>query len=304
MLVLIVAVAGMACALAVLTIAVRSAEETPTRRRLSAAVGAPTQITLSGGSAKATALGSGDSRLMAAATQLGTKLARPATFTTLTRRIEQAGLDGWDAQRVMGTKVLAAATGALIGVVLGMMMGALPALIVIPSSTVLGWFIPNITIYQIRYKRVIAMQKAAADSIDLLCLTMSAGVSVDAALRTVADHTSGPLSQELGKANHAISVGVARSDALKAMGERVGDQDVTRLVNALIQADKRGSGVTEILKIQAKELRLKRRQRAEETAAKIPVKILFPMMVFVLPTLGIIMMAPAVTNIIFTLGGR
>lgn len=304
MLVLIVAVAGMACSLAVLTIALRSAAETPTRRRFSAAVGAPTQITLSVGSAKATALGTGDSRLMVAATQLGTKLARPASFTNLTRRIEQAGLDGWDAQRVMGAKVLASATGALLGVVLGMMMGALPALIVIPAATVLGWFIPNITIYQIRYKRVIAMQKAAADSIDLLCLTMSAGVSVDAALRTVADHTSGPLSQELSKANHAIAVGVARTDALKAMGERVGDQDVTRLVNALIQADKRGSGVTEILKIQAKELRLKRRQRAEETAAKIPVKILFPMMVFVLPTLGIIMMAPAVVNIMFTLGGR
>jgi len=300
MMVLLLGVTGALASLVALVVTVRSPELTPSQKRLAAATAAPAhELTLTG---PGTSTASSSSTLTSTAVRLGQRFGKPATLNRLSTKLDRAGIIGWDAERVMGAKVLAAGAGALVGVLLGSLMGFLPLLLLVPAGAALGWFIPDLTIYQLRYKRKQEMQRAAADTIDLLGLAMSAGVSMDTALRTVAAHTKGPLSQEIQKAAHATSVGMPRDEALKAMAQRVDDPDVSRFVAAIVQSERRGSSVTEVLSIQSTELRRKQRQAAEEQAAKIPVKILFPMMVFILPTLGIILMAPAVVNIMFTLG--
>jgi len=298
--VLLLGVLGALAAVAAIVVTVWTPELSATQKRLADATAAPArELTLTSGVPVAAPA---PSALMDRAVELGRKMSKPASLEGLSTRIEKAGLTGWDAERIMGAKVLGAGTGLLIGLLLGVMLGALPLMLLLPAGGVLGWFIPDIVIYQARYNRKIAMQRASADTIDLLGLAMSAGVSMDTALKTVAENTTGPLSQEIAKATHAMAVGMSRDDALKAMARRVDDADVTRFVSAIIQSERRGSSISDVLAIQSTELRRKQRQNAEEQAAKIPVKILFPMMVFILPTLGIIMMAPAVVNIMFTLG--
>ncbi len=300
MMLLLLGVLGALAAAAAIVVTVRTPELSVGQRRLADAAAPPVrEITLTSGVPVAIPK---PSAVMDRAVTLGRKMSKPGSLEGLNTRIERAGLLGWDAERIMGTKVLAAGGGLLIGLLLGAMMGALPLMLLLPAGGVLGWFMPDIVIYQARYNRKLALQRAAADTIDLLGLAMSAGVSMDTALRTVAENTSGPLSQEIAKATHAMAVGMSRDDALKAMAARVNDPDVTRFVSAIIASERRGSSIGEVLTIQSSELRRKQRQNAEEQAAKIPVKILFPMMVFILPTLGVIMMAPAVVNIIFTIG--
>lgn len=300
MMILLLGVLGALAATAAIVLTVRTTELTDSQKRLADATAAPTrELALAGASVGSVAK---PSAVMDRAVSLGRKVSKPASLEGLSTRIDKAGLLSWDAERIMGAKVLAAGGGLLIGLLLGALMGTLPLLFLLPVCAAVGWFIPDLVIYQARYSRKIAMQRAAADTIDLLGLTISAGVSMDSALRTVAENTTGPLSQEIAKATHAMAVGVSRDDALKAMAQRVDDPDVTRFVNAIMQSGRRGSSVGDVLAIQSTELRRKQRQSAEEQAAKIPVKILFPMMVFILPTLFLIMMAPAVVNIMFTLG--
>ena len=113
----------------------------------------------------------------------------------------------------------------------------------------------------------------------------------------VAQNTDGPLAEEFGRVVQEITIGKSRSEAMYALAERTKDEDLRGFCQTCVQAEKRGTPFGEILEVQSEELRIKRRQFAEEAAQKVPVKILFPMMVLVLPVLMMVVMGPAVVMI-------
>ncbi len=123
----------------------------------------------------------------------------------------------------------------------------------------------------------------------------------DAALVKVVERKEGPLADEFGIVLREIRVGKPRKDALRELSERVKVDDITSLVSAVIQADQLGVGISNILRIQSEQVRTKRRQQAEEAAMKAPIKMLFPLIFFIFPTLFVVLLGPAVIQIAETL---
>lgn len=149
------------------------------------------------------------------------------------------------------------------------------------------------------------IQRELPDILDLLTVSMEAGLGFDAALLRVADKTKGTLAGELRVLLQEMQVGKTRREALRDLAERTGVEDILAFVGSMIQADQLGVSVSKVIRIQAEQVRQKRRQRAEETAMKAPIKMLIPMVFFIFPSIFIVLLGPAALNIIKTfLGGR
>ena len=152
-------------------------------------------------------------------------------------------------------------------------------------------------LYQKAYNRADRMRKELPDALDLLTISVEAGLAFDAAMAQVARQTEGPLAEEFFRVLQEMQIGMGRIDAFKAMAERTDVDDIRTFVTALVQADAFGIPIANVLRVQAKEMRLKRSQRAEEAAQKVPVKILFPLIFCILPTLFVVVIGPAALQI-------
>jgi tight adherence protein C len=231
---------------------------------------------------------------------LGRRLTPQGQVDKIGRRLESAGSPaGWDVNRIISVKVLAAAVGLLVGLTLPVVMGGgfpvvLGAMILF---TVVGFFAPDLAIYQIGYNRREQIRKDLPDALDLLTITVEAGLAFDAAVTQVARNTEGPLADEFYRVLQEIQLGRSRSEALEQMAERINVEELSIFVSAVIQADTLGIPIAQVLRIQAKEMRIKRSQRAEEAAMKVPVKILFPLIFCILPSLFVIVIGPAAIRI-------
>ncbi len=146
------------------------------------------------------------------------------------------------------------------------------------------------------------MQRELPDALDLLTISVEAGLGFDAALSQVARNTKGPLAQELARVLQEMQIGLGRSSALRALGERNSLPDLRSFTSAMVQADAFGIPVGQVLRVQSNEIRLKRRQRAEEQAQKVPVKIMIPLVLFILPCLFIAVIGPAVISLMASFG--
>ena len=155
------------------------------------------------------------------------------------------------------------------------------------------FFLPDYWVVSTRDKRQAAMQAKAADTIDQLTICVEAGLGFDAALARVATTTEGPLTDELRHTISDIQAGVPRAQALRTLADRAQIVEIRQLVTALLQAQKHGVPMAETLRIQSAEMRVKRKQRTEERAAKLTVKMLFPIIVCFLPVFMIITVVPA-----------
>jgi tight adherence protein C len=124
------------------------------------------------------------------------------------------------------------------------------------------------------------------------------GLGFDQALLKIVEKTKGPLTEECIRVLHEIRIGKARRDALREMGKRTGVEDLQTFVAAIIQADQLGVSIGNVLRIQSRQLRQKRRQKAEEKAQKAPVKMLIPMILFIFPSLFILLLGPGVLQLI------
>jgi tight adherence protein C len=134
--------------------------------------------------------------------------------------------------------------------------------------------------------------------LDLLTVSVEAGLGFDQALLKIVEKTKGPLTEECIRVLHEIRIGKARRDALREMGKRTGVEDLQTFVAAIIQADQLGVSIGNVLRIQSRQLRQKRRQKAEEKAQKAPVKMLIPMILFIFPSLFILLLGPGVLQLI------
>ena len=169
-------------------------------------------------------------------------------------------------------------------------------------GVILGFIIVGFMLQQMWLKsrvngRQTVIIKSLPDAFDLITTCVEAGLGLDAALSRVAEKVEGPFADELTRTLRDIGLGKQRSLALKELGDRTGVPDLITFVNAVIQAERMGSSVGTVLRVQADQLRVRRRQRAEEQAYKAPVKMIFPLILCIFPTLFIVILGPAVITI-------
>jgi tight adherence protein C len=149
-----------------------------------------------------------------------------------------------------------------------------------------------------------AIQKQLPDVMDLLTISVEAGLGFDAAMAQVTKNVPGSLSEEFSRLLQEVQIGVSRADAFRHLGDRTDVPELQSFVLSMIQADLFGVSIANVLRAQSRELRQKRRQRAEEIAQKIPVKLLFPMIFLVLPSLFIVILGPGAIKIYHQLLGH
>lgn len=204
----------------------------------------------------------------------------------------------WPLERVLVTKVLltAAATGLMALMVLARPSGRI--LVFAVAVMVLAWFVPDLLLISRGQKRREEIQKALPDTLDQMTIAVEAGLGFEAAMAHVARNGRGALAEELIRTLQDIQVGQPRREAYRALAERSPEPDLRRFLRAVIQAEQHGVSVARVLTTQAQEMRVKRRQRAEEKAMKIPVKVVFPLILTILPVLIIVVIGPGVINII------
>jgi tight adherence protein C len=221
-------------------------------------------------------------------------------------RLDVAGNPGaWTVERVQAGKVIGAIVMFLISIAVTALLG--PSLtirlVMIVGFTAVGWFGPNLYLYQKVHDRSNTMLRALPDAIDLLTISVESGLAFDAAIQQVARNTDGPLSEEFSRVLREMQIGKGRSDALRGLAERTNVDDLKSFVTSMVQADSFGIPIAQVLRIQSHEMRTKRRQRAEEKAQQVPVKMTIPLIFCILPCLFIAVMGPAAIHIMDTFSG-
>lgn len=235
--------------------------------------------------------------------KLAERLSPAGIATIMQRRLDIAGNPkGWTSDRMLAVKGLAllvlAVTGALLGLhnpellVFGALFGAAA-----------GFFLPDVLLYNSGQKRQQKIPRELPDSLDMLTICVEAGLGFDAALAQVARHSKGPVAAEFARVLQEIQIGKSRSEAMRAMGERTTVPELKAFTAAVVQAAELGIPIAHVLREQAREMRVRRRQRAEEQAQKIPVKITFPLIIFLFPALLIVVMGPGLIEIAHSLFG-
>jgi tight adherence protein C len=220
------------------------------------------------------------------------------------RRLNLAGNPPrWDVDRVLAVKALGLVLGLFVGLTLPLVLGWSIVWLFAAAIglSLLGYFTPDLILNQRVAERTERMRRDLPDALDMLTISVEAGQSFDAALSEVARNTQGPLAAEFFRVLQEMQLGKSRSEAIRDLGERADLPEMKSFAGAMVQADAFGIPIANVLRIQAHELRLKRTQRAEEAAQKVPVKILFPLIFCILPVLLIIVVGPAVISVIQSL---
>jgi tight adherence protein C len=233
--------------------------------------------------------------------RFGRTLSPSGQAERIRRRLDLAGNPPrWDVDRVYAFKTLGLIAAFLLGV-LGCIAFGTSTLVAIGVTiilSVLGFYLPDIVLLQISQTRQERMQRELPDALDLLSISVEAGLGFDAALSQVARNTTGPLAEEFFRVLQEMQIGTGRTAAMRALGERTTVPELRGFVTAMVQADAFGVPIANVLRVQAGEMRVKRSQRVEEKAQKVPVKILFPLIFCILPALFIVVIGPAAITII------
>jgi tight adherence protein C len=227
----------------------------------------------------------------ALAARVAGRLTPSGFVATMQRKLDVAGNPpAFPVERVLGLKGFGLALGAVLGVLFG---SGLFTLVLAVALAAAGFYLPDLLVYNAGTKRQQAMAKSLADAMDLLTISVEAGLGFDAALAQVARHTDGPLAGEFMRVLQEMQIGKSRGDAFRALAERTSVPELRAFVSSLTQADAFGIPIANVLREQSKELRVKRRQKAEEKAQKVPVKIMVPLVLFIFPVLFIVVLGPA-----------
>lgn len=211
---------------------------------------------------------------------------------------------GWSVTRIITWKVALTVVGVVIGLMFVFLGGPQPLKILLAvGGTTLLFFLPDVLINSRAHDRQEAIKLALPDTLDQMTIAVEAGLGFDAAMAKAARNGKGPLSEDLIRVLQDMSIGRSRRDAFTELEHRTNVEDLRRFVRAVIQADQYGVAIGDVLRVQAGEMRLKRRQRAEEQAMKVSVKIIFPLVFCLLPVLFIVLLTPAAINMIDTFSG-
>jgi tight adherence protein C len=179
-------------------------------------------------------------------------------------------------------------------------VGKMSALLLfpIPLLAILGLILPLMLLRRSAKSRQKRIWRSMPNAIDLMTTCVEAGLSLDFALQRVAERYKGALSDEIHRMLREVGLGKTRREALADMAERIDVPDITTFVNSIVQAETLGTSVGQVLRVQAKQMRMKRRQRAEQMARQAPIKMVFPLVLFLIPSLFIVTIGPVVLNVI------
>lgn len=206
--------------------------------------------------------------------------------------------------RVLAAKPLLGLLGALLGFYISS-SGPTPIIKLVGVFVVLlGYFIPDLLLYSKGQERQKVMQLELANTLDQMLISVEAGLGFEGAMARAGENGKGPLAEEIVRTLQDMQVGRSRRESYLALSDRTNIPELRSFVQAVVQADTYGIAISRVLRIQAKVMRVKRRQRAEEKAMKLPVTILFPLLFFIFPVLFIAILGPAVINAIETFSGQ
>lgn len=226
------------------------------------------------------------------------KLSPTGVPATIARRLNLAGSPAaWTVEKVLAYKGLGLFAGAVVGALLGSRSGiAVVGFGGIGAAA--GFFLPDLLLYNAGSKRQVELRKRLPNTLDMLTVCVEAGLGFDAALAQVAQKTEGPMAAECVRMLQEMQLGKSRVEALRALADRTTVVELRAFVSALVQASELGVPTGQVLHEQAKEMRTKHRQLAEEKAQKLPVKILFPMMFCIFPALFVVILGPAALSMV------
>jgi len=243
--------------------------------------------------------------LIARLSRMGNRLTSASSTGVAEKRLAMAGNPGdlkltdW-----MGVKMLVGISlGLLMFLVFGVLSGGFFQGILFGLVGIgVGYLVPEFWLGNRIKGRQKLILKMIPDTLDLLTISVRAGLGFDAALAKVVEKLPGPLTDEFRRALAEVRVGKARRDALRDMVPRTNVQPLSNFIGAIIQAETLGVSISKVLQVQSEQLRIERRQRAEEMAAKAPIKMLFPLVGCIFPALFIVILGPAIISIVKTLG--
>ncbi|MCO4253297.1 type II secretion system F family protein [Pseudarthrobacter raffinosi] len=236
---------------------------------------------------------------------IGYRLTPAAYVRKLDRLLSLAGRPvAWPLGRILAAKPVLGLIGALLGLLISTSSPA--PLIKLTGLFVLflGYFIPDLMLYSKGTERQKLMQLELANTLDQMLISVEAGLGFEGAMARAGANGKGPLAEELVRTLQDMQVGRSRRESYLALAERTSLPELRSFVQAIVQADKYGIAISRVLRVQAKVMRVKRRQRAEEKAMKLPVMILFPLLFFIFPVLFIAILGPAVINAVVTFSGQ
>jgi tight adherence protein C len=242
----------------------------------------------------------------------GSSIQRTPALLEVSRRMTPTGyeakLDRWlslagrpaglSLERLVIAKPLLALAGALIGVAMYAKSPSVHIIALGLFAIAFLYFLPDLLVYNKGVKRQQAIELELPNTLDQLLISVEAGLGFESAMARAGGNGGGPLGQELARTLQDIQVGRPRQEAYEALAQRSSVQDLKSFVRAVIQADKYGIGIAKVLRTQARQARVKRRQRAEEKAMKLPVKVLFPLLLCIFPVLFIVLLGPAGIKIV------
>lgn len=244
-------------------------------------------------------------------TILGSRVAQLGRATTptpflarLRRRLDLAGNPPyWTIDRVFEIKGLGLICVGVLGVIVGtFVQGAGGAVVGGLAGAAVGYFIPDVVVYDLAERRQDEIRRTLPDIIDTLTVSVEAGLGFDAALAQVTRYGRGPLAGEFARVLQEVRLGRSRVEALRALGLRTSVVELRAFCSIVVQATELGVPMASVLREQASQMRVRRRQRAEELAQKVPVKILFPLIFCLMPPLFIVVLGPGILKIIDLLG--
>lgn len=206
--------------------------------------------------------------------------------------------------RLLAAKPALGAVGAAIGALIISTSPEPLMRLVALFVVVLGYMLPDLMLLSRGMERQTQIQRDLPNTLDQLLISVEAGLGFEAALSRASSNGKGPFAEELVRTLQDMQVGRSRREAYLGLAERTTTPEVRSFVQAIVQADAYGIAISRVLRVQAKAMRVKRRQRAEEQAMKLPVKVLFPLLFFIFPVLFIAILGPAVINTLATLSGR
>ncbi len=228
------------------------------------------------------------------------------TWDGIQAKLLQAGSPGgFTLGEWIGFRLLTVALCVGSGIVFAMMVGGLRGLLLFFSLGLLGWIGPDFWLSRKARERQLEISKILPSALDLLTVSVEAGLGFDQALARISAKLHGPLADEFERTMREIQLGSSRVVALQRLALRSGVDGLRSFVSAIIQADKLGIGLAQVLRIQSASLRERRRLEAQERAMKAPVKMLFPLVLFVFPAVFIVILGPALIHVIqlFSHGG-
>ncbi len=230
---------------------------------------------------------------------LALRLSPAGTADRLSRLLDLAGNPvSLTVERLLGFKGVGLLVGGLVGILFGGL--SLKGLLFGAIGSAAGFLLPDLLVFNIGIKRQDVLRRGLADALDMLTVCVEAGQGFDASLLHVARSVEGPVAGEFARVLSEIQIGKSRGAAFSSLAERTKVSEVRTFVTALVQADRLGLPIGSVLREQSKQMRLIRRQRAEEKAQKVPVKILFPMLLCIFPALFIVIIGPGAIRMINT----